>query len=284
MKKQQLLINIEQAKINTANVNIDSIKINNKQMTLAVFRQLIRDDNITGPIWGQVNYHPDKCSDESYNHEHIHLIWQKEDTLRRATAYKRKYYKNKYIHLSEDVCDCYLSTRILLSKNAVEVNNDEWFKEWSKSVDQYEKRFHIKDINVDIYLCIKENIMEKYYHKYRYFRNRNYGSPKPLIDLQDECKNKNYYDCYNGKCNKFERNNLNVCKYKDTKHEYDNYKEGIEFKNRLVSISKNSKFGDSFQLVEDTINEIITDTANKIRQQCLYYDSLEKIQQLFIAL
>lgn len=101
MKNEQLLINVEQCQINTASVNIESIKINNKQMTLAVFRQLIRDDNITGPIWGQVNYHPDKCSDESGENKHIHLVWQKENTLRRATKYERDFVKD-YMYLMPD--------------------------------------------------------------------------------------------------------------------------------------------------------------------------------------
>jgi hypothetical protein len=82
MKK---IITAEIASVETAVVALTVIRINNKQMTLAVFRQLQKDSHITGPVWGQVNYHPDKCSDDW---PHLHLIWQKNDELRRAVVYE----------------------------------------------------------------------------------------------------------------------------------------------------------------------------------------------------
>lgn len=78
--------NIEVA---TAAVEVKSISVNAKQMTLSMFRQLVEEplvDDSTGEVrgvpWGWVNYCPDKtCADV---HEHLHVVWQKESLLRRA--------------------------------------------------------------------------------------------------------------------------------------------------------------------------------------------------------
>lgn len=83
----------ENAVIKTASVEVKTLTISGKQVTLAVFRQL-KDEDVIDPItcqllgmpWGTVNYHPDKCGDGA---EHIHVIWQKGTELRRATIYKR---------------------------------------------------------------------------------------------------------------------------------------------------------------------------------------------------
>lgn len=81
----------QNATITTAAVEVKALTISGKQVTLAVFRQL-EDANIIEPLdatlagepWGRVNYHPDKCADEK---EHIHVVWQKGDELRRGTIY-----------------------------------------------------------------------------------------------------------------------------------------------------------------------------------------------------
>lgn len=79
----------ETATITTAAIQIQTLTIGRKQVTLAVFRQLVEepllhplDATITGNPWGRVNYHPDKCGDGP---EHLHIVWQKGDELRRAT-------------------------------------------------------------------------------------------------------------------------------------------------------------------------------------------------------
>lgn len=79
----------ETATITTAAIQIRTLTIGRKQVTLAVFRQLVEenllhplDATITGNPWGRVNYHPDKCGDGP---EHLHIVWQKGDELRRAT-------------------------------------------------------------------------------------------------------------------------------------------------------------------------------------------------------
>lgn len=89
MSSQVKVLTVEEATIKTATVEIKTLTISGKQMTLAVFRQLqeesISEREMQFPsdmnVWGRVNYHPDKCADYS---EHIHIIWQKKEELRRC--------------------------------------------------------------------------------------------------------------------------------------------------------------------------------------------------------
>ncbi|MER6375802.1 hypothetical protein ABT255_47495 [Streptomyces mirabilis] len=77
----------QNATITTATVEVKTLTISGKQVTLAVFRQLIEenpigaDGTLNGTVWGTVNYHPDKCSNAV---PHWHLVWQKDTELRRA--------------------------------------------------------------------------------------------------------------------------------------------------------------------------------------------------------
>jgi hypothetical protein len=80
-----------EAQVTTASVEVKTLTIRGKQVTLAVFRQLIEEDVIEwssistkGTLWGMVNYHPEPSGPSL---PHLHIVWQKEDTLRRATFY-----------------------------------------------------------------------------------------------------------------------------------------------------------------------------------------------------
>lgn len=81
-------ITIEEALIKTATVDIKTLTIEGRQVTLAVFRQLQKEDvvdcdiRLNGPVWGQVNYHPDPECKSLGNH--IHLVWQSGTELRRS--------------------------------------------------------------------------------------------------------------------------------------------------------------------------------------------------------
>ena len=83
-------LTVHNAEIKTASVEVKTLTISGKQVTLAVFRQLreeplVNDDGtLNGVPWGTVNYHPDKCADRS---EHCHVVWQRgNDLLRSAVA------------------------------------------------------------------------------------------------------------------------------------------------------------------------------------------------------
>ncbi|WP_329521202.1 hypothetical protein [Spirillospora sp. NBC_01491] len=82
-------LTVHNAEIKTAAVEIRMLTISGKQVTLAVFRQLreepliAEDGTLNGVPWGVVNYHPNKCADQS---EHLHVVWQSGIDLRRSTV------------------------------------------------------------------------------------------------------------------------------------------------------------------------------------------------------
>lgn len=79
------------ATITTAAVEVKTLTVSGKQVTLAVFRQLreeplIADDGtLNGVPWGYVNYHPDKCGGDS----HWHFVWQRSEELLRSRVQKQ---------------------------------------------------------------------------------------------------------------------------------------------------------------------------------------------------
>lgn len=82
------VISIHDAKIRTVNVGIRAITISDKQVTLAVFRQILEEPlidywagRLNGVPWGYVNIHDKFCSDQP---PHRHYVWQLGDELRRA--------------------------------------------------------------------------------------------------------------------------------------------------------------------------------------------------------
>lgn len=83
-------LTVHNAEITTARVEIKTLTVSGKQVTLAVFRQLrnvaiLADDGVlAGEPWGTVNYHPDKCADVA---PHWHVVWQHgADLLRSAVS------------------------------------------------------------------------------------------------------------------------------------------------------------------------------------------------------
>jgi hypothetical protein len=93
-------LTVHNAEIATAAVEIRTLTISGKQVTLAVFRQIpekalygVVED---GQIWGFVNYCPGKtCStwvdgwgDRRDRGPHRHVIWQDGQELCRATVYE----------------------------------------------------------------------------------------------------------------------------------------------------------------------------------------------------
>jgi hypothetical protein len=77
----------QNATITTAAVEMKTLTISGKQVTLAVFRQLreepliAEDGTLNGVPWGIVNYCPNKCADDV---EHWHVVWQRGSELLRA--------------------------------------------------------------------------------------------------------------------------------------------------------------------------------------------------------
>jgi hypothetical protein len=82
-------LTVHNAEITTARVEIKTLTVSGKQVTLAVFRQLRNvpilgyDGMLAGEPWGTVNYHPDKCGDQD---EHWHVVWQRGNELLRGAV------------------------------------------------------------------------------------------------------------------------------------------------------------------------------------------------------
>jgi len=82
-------LTVHNAEIHTASVEIKTLTLKGKQVTLAVFRQLrespliAESGDLNGVPWGIVNYHPDKCDRSP---AHWHVVWQRGSDLFRAAV------------------------------------------------------------------------------------------------------------------------------------------------------------------------------------------------------
>jgi hypothetical protein len=98
-------LTVHNAQITTATVEIKTLTISGKQVTLAVFRQLREqplisgDGELLGQPWGTVNYHPDKCAGLR---EHLHVVWQDGDTLYRALAMRPSWWTTPFYSEGSD--------------------------------------------------------------------------------------------------------------------------------------------------------------------------------------
>jgi hypothetical protein len=82
----------KEAIIKTAAVEIKTLAVSGKQVTLAVFRQMDQEtlldyehQTLNGIPWGRVNYHPDNCSSSD---DHIHIVWQRGSNIYRDIIVK----------------------------------------------------------------------------------------------------------------------------------------------------------------------------------------------------
>jgi len=84
-------ITAHEATVKTATVDVKALTISGRQVTLSVFRQLkdepiLDEDTVMfrGVPWGMVNYFWGDCAKAS---EHLHIVWQKGDELRRGCVF-----------------------------------------------------------------------------------------------------------------------------------------------------------------------------------------------------
>ena len=84
-----ITLTTEEAVVTTAQVQIKTLTVKGRQVTLALFRQLKNEQVVDwdtvaarGPVWGHVNYHSG-CSSSS---GHTHLVWQSGNELRTCTV------------------------------------------------------------------------------------------------------------------------------------------------------------------------------------------------------
>lgn len=109
-------LTVETAEITTATIEIKTLTVRDRQVTLALFRQLLtaplvtEDGDLLGTPWGKVNYHPDKCSHDA---EHLHVVWQTGPELRRATVWRRDHFPSDVVPISDGASAAWLCTASL---------------------------------------------------------------------------------------------------------------------------------------------------------------------------
>lgn len=108
------MISVENAQINTVGIEVKSLTLNGKQVTLSVFKQIIEEDLIdadneecdeednllniyeyNGEPWGIVHYFWQKEIKEP--NDYLHVLWQKGKELRRCVIKKDKSKFIKYL-------------------------------------------------------------------------------------------------------------------------------------------------------------------------------------------
>lgn len=87
-EKPGVIINVDQAVVHTATIQIRMLTIDRNKVTMGLFRQIpVRHvlDRKTGELkgtpWGLVNYFWPDCGE--YEHRHLHVLWQDDDCLYR---------------------------------------------------------------------------------------------------------------------------------------------------------------------------------------------------------
>lgn len=113
------VVTVENAQIKTAAVEIKTLTISGRQVTLSVFRQIqeedIFDENLAlkGVPWGTVNY----FWKEDYTKDKIHLLWQIGKELRRCILLRKPYWRDHnrvsehdYVPVIKNNLDVYFKT------------------------------------------------------------------------------------------------------------------------------------------------------------------------------
>ena len=124
---------IHEATVSTAVIEVKTLTIKGRQVTLAVFRQLQEEplfDYLTmqplGSPWGRVNYHPDRCGDAP---EHLHVVWQLGDQLRR---YRMDQQWTDHIGIEEQVRDDVAAWWVT---QGLDLDWSGWYKHWPDHED-----------------------------------------------------------------------------------------------------------------------------------------------------
>ena len=107
-------LDTHQATVQTATVEVKTLTIGRRQVTLSVFRQLIDtpplidvlEGEFNGPPWGRVHYFPPPCNDLA-DTGHLHVVWQFGGELRRACVDQFDRYlawERNLLEGEEDLC------------------------------------------------------------------------------------------------------------------------------------------------------------------------------------
>jgi hypothetical protein len=144
-------ITTKEATIKTAAVEVKTLTISGKQVTLAVFRQLQREDlidpvevQLRGVPWGLVNYFWGGCREYS----HLHVVWQDGDELRRDCINEAECHTAR--RADQDAIDALTAQR--QNTYAAVLLWRLWQQEWSVTCDQedHDARYCTHTIDVQV--------------------------------------------------------------------------------------------------------------------------------------
>lgn len=105
-------LTVHNAEIRTATVEIKTLTLTGKQVTLAVYRQIPEkplvdeDGHMRGEPWGWVNHCPDKGCANARSHRHF--VWLDGDQLRRAAETPPTYAVSSSVSVDSDVIQPWL--------------------------------------------------------------------------------------------------------------------------------------------------------------------------------
>ncbi|MGB9791857.1 MAG: hypothetical protein ACPLTR_04675, partial [Thermacetogeniaceae bacterium] len=123
------VIDVSQARLSKVSVEIQVVRVGDKQMTLAVFRQLEKEPLINwrtlrfrGIPWGWVNYHKGCLK----RFEHLHIIWQDGERLLRDDVYWRHPYETRYHQANEARARGFLADALAVGILRSELEGASW--------------------------------------------------------------------------------------------------------------------------------------------------------------
>jgi hypothetical protein len=119
-------IPVEDAKVEERQVTVRVLTIGTKQVTQALYKQLVERDiidektcELLGTVWGWVNLHDSDCARAS----HKHVVWEHEGRLLRSrvkASVGENYHYSRLLHNLAYLHDAYIGTLIVEGR---------WFKE-----------------------------------------------------------------------------------------------------------------------------------------------------------
>jgi hypothetical protein len=126
---KQKLVSVDEVSVSKLSVEIKTISVGRRQMSMGLFRQLPRealidiDDDelrLNGMPWGRVNYHWDGCyrppTSVHNSYEHVHVLWQRDSMLLQSPVPKVQVFGGDDLsaRLAEDKRDALVSVGALV--------------------------------------------------------------------------------------------------------------------------------------------------------------------------
>ena len=144
-KLQGAVLNVHDAELHTATITVQALKVDGRQVTMAVFRQLLTEPIIgvsngllVGKPWGTVNYFFGKCDPD-----HLHVVWQKGTELRRACVWPDdeptgyRYWRRQRCNYStaRAACDLlvWLESDSAVTLKSTRYSSDQWRVTWGRN-------------------------------------------------------------------------------------------------------------------------------------------------------